>query len=126
MAYRILLVEDTGDIRALMKVVLESYGYAVIEAADGVEAVEKAGNERPDAIIIDMSLPLLDGSKATRLIRDDPALKHVPIIACTAYNRWEWRGKSLLAGCDAFITKPVDFDQLHATLTTLLARRKAS
>ncbi|MCA1635303.1 MAG: response regulator [Acidobacteria bacterium] len=126
MAYRILLVEDTGDIRTLMRVVLESYGYSVIEATDGVEAVEKAGSELPDAIIIDMSLPLLDGSKATRLIRENPALRHVPIIACTAYNRWEWRGKSLVAGCDAFITKPVDFDQLHATLSALLSRRKAS
>lgn len=126
MAYRILLVEDTGDIRAVMRVVLESYGYSVIEATDGVEAVEKAESERPDAIIIDMSLPLLDGSKATRLIRRNPALKHIPIIACTAYNRWEWRGKSLVAGCDAFITKPVDFDSLHATLSALLSSRKAS
>ena len=126
LAYRVLVVEDTEDIRAMLKLVLQTYGYEVIEATDGVEAVERAKSEHPDAIIIDMSLPRLDGYKTTKLIRQDPALKGIPVIACTAYNRWEWHSKSIAAGCDAFITKPIDFDRLHLVLSGLLARRKAS
>jgi CheY-like chemotaxis protein len=125
LTHRVLLVEDTADLRSLLRLVLEDEGYQVLEAADGVEAVEVALRERPDAIIMDMSLPLLDGHKATRLIRQEPSLAKVPVIACTALNRWEWRGKSIIAGCDAFITKPIDFDLLRRLLVDLLSRRPA-
>jgi CheY-like chemotaxis protein len=123
---RILVVEDTRDTRALLKAVFEAEGYEVLEAADGIEAVEIALAEFPDAIIMDMSLPRLDGHTAVKLIRREPALRSTPIIACTAHNQWEWRGKSIVAGCDAFVTKPIDFAQLRSVLAQLLARRRAS
>jgi CheY-like chemotaxis protein len=123
---RVLLVEDAPDVRSVLRLLLEGEGYEVLEASDGVEAVEAARRERPDAVIMDMSLPRLGGHEATRLIRREPALARVPVIACTAFNRWEWRGKAIVAGCDAFLTKPIDFDQLRALLARLLARRRAS
>lgn len=123
---RVLIVEDTADTRALLKVVFEAEGYEVLEAEDGIEAVEVALAELPDAIIMDMSLPRIDGNTAVKIIRREPALRETPVIACTAHNKWEWRGKSIVAGCDAFITKPIDFEQLRSVLAQLLARRHAS
>jgi CheY-like chemotaxis protein len=120
---RVLLVEDTSDLRSLLRLALEGEGYEVLEAEDGLAAVEVALRERPDAIIMDMSLPRLGGDQAAKLIRREPSLSRVPVIACTALNRWEWRGKSIVAGCDAFVTKPIDFDQLRQVLAQLLARR---
>ena len=122
---RVLIVEDAADIRTLLRAALEAEGYAVSSSVDGIEAVEAALRERPDAIIMDMSLPRLDGYGATRLIRQEPALAGVPVIACTALNRWEWRGKAIVAGCDAFVTKPIDFPQLLDVLARLLARDPA-
>lgn len=123
---RVLIVEDTADTRVLLKAVFEAEGYEVLEAADGIEAVEVALAELPDAIIMDMSLPGIDGNTAVKIIRREPALRATPVIACTAHNQWEWRGKSIVAGCDAFITKPIDFAQLRSVLAQLLARRRAS
>lgn len=123
---RILIVEDTPDTLALLKAVFESEGYEVLQAADGIEAVEVALAELPDAIIMDMSLPRIDGTTAVKIIRREPSLSATPIIACTAHNKWEWRGKSIVAGCDAFITKPIDFAQLRSVLAQLLARQRAS
>jgi two-component system cell cycle response regulator DivK len=120
--YRILVVEDTPDTRELLRVLFEAEGYEVLTAEDGLAAVEMAHREVPDAIVMDMSLPGLDGYKAARLIRREPALAGVPLIACTAFNRWEWRGKAIAAGFDAFLTKPIDVGLLAATLASLLAR----
>ena len=123
---RVLVVEDTADTRALLKAVFEAEGYEVLEAADGIEAVEVALAELPDAIIMDMSLPRIDGNTAVKIIRREPALRDTPVIACTAHNKWEWRGKAIVAGCDAFVTKPIDFAELRSVLAQLLARRRAS
>lgn len=123
---RLLVVEDTQDTRLLIKTLFEADGFEVLEAADGIEAVEVALGELPDAIIMDMSLPRIDGNTAVKIIRREPALRSIPIIACTAFNKWEWRGKSIVAGCDAFVTKPIDFEQLRAVLAQLLARRQDS
>src|ERR1044072_3079600 len=125
-AVRVLIGEDTPDTRALLKAVFEAEGYEVLEAADGIEAVEVALAELPDAIIMDMSLPGIDGNTAVKIIRREPALRSTPVIACTAYNKWEWRDKAIVAGCDAFVTKPIDFAQLRSVLAQLLARRRAS
>lgn len=119
----VLVVEDFEDTRTLLKFMLRMYGYNVMEAENGRDAVEIAQRELPDAILMDMSLPVMDGCQATRRIREQPALKDVPIIACTAHNQWEWRGKAILAGCDEFMAKPVDADKLNLMLSRLLARR---
>jgi len=123
MGYRILVVEDAPDVRELLRLTLEGEGYEVLTAGDGLSAVETALSELPDAVVMDMSLPGLDGYNAARLMRREPALAGVPLIACTAFNRWEWRGKAIAAGFDAFMTKPLDLRHLTATLATLLALR---
>ena len=120
---RILLVEDAQDLRELLRLTFEGEGYEVLTAGDGLSAVETALRELPDAVVMDMSLPALDGYNAARLMRREPALAGIPLIACTAYNRWEWRGKAIAAGFDAFMTKPLDLGRLTATLATLLTRR---
>ena len=122
--YRVLLVEDAPDTRELLRLLFEGEGYEVVVAADGLAAVEAALEERPDAIVMDMSLPRMDGYNATKLIRREPALRGIPVIACTALNRWEWRGKAIAAGCDAFMTKPIDFRLLTETLGGLIARSR--
>src|SRR4051812_37921974 len=118
----ILVVEDTADTRELVKYFLEFSGFRVLEAEDGLEAVDLAFREHPDLILMDMSLPVMDGCQATRLIRKRPELARVPIIACTAHNQWEWRGKAILAGCTDFMTKPLDTDCLADILSRHLQR----
>ncbi len=121
--FRILLVEDMPDTRKLLRLLFIAEGYEVLTASDGLSGVEIAIRELPDAIIMDMSLPNLDGYNAAKLIRREPALRDVPLIACTAFNRWEWRGKAIAAGFDAFMTKPIDLERLTTTVAALLARR---
>jgi len=118
MAPTILVVEDTADTRELVKYILEFSGFRVLEAEDGLEAVDVAFREHPDLILMDMSLPVMDGCQATRLIRKRSELAGVPIIACTAHNQWEWRSKAILAGCTDFMMKPIDRDNL----TNILSR----
>jgi len=108
----ILVVEDFDDIRDLISVWLRGQGFRVLEAADGEEAVESARRECPDLIIMDLSLPVLDGLTATQHILEIEELCHVPIIACSAHGAREWCDRALLAGCAEYVTKPVDFDAL--------------
>lgn len=116
----ILVVEDDRDIRELLRLTLEVAGYDVIEAENGVDGIAAARQYEPDAILMDMSMPFMDGCQSARRIRQNPRLAKIPIIACTAYNRWEWRGKALLAGCTDFLPKPVDSNKLLAMLSRYL------
>jgi CheY-like chemotaxis protein len=118
--FKILVVEDTADFREVIRLVLEAEGYRVLEAENGVVAVDTARREQPDAILMDMSLPLVDGCQATRLIRRLPRLGTIPIIAVTAYNQWDWRGRAILAGCTDFLTKPVRTRDLLVMLSRYL------
>ena len=120
MGYTVLVVEDTVDSRELMTLVLKAEGYQVLEAANGVVAVGMAQREQPDAILMDMSMPLMDGCQATRRIRQVPALRSTPIIAFTAYNQWDWRGKAIVAGCTDFLTKPIQPKLLFEMLSRYL------
>ena len=120
MAYTILVIEDFSDARGLMRLVLEAEGYRVVEASNGLDGIEMARRENPDAILMDMSLPLLDGCQATKSIRELPNLRNTPIIACTAYNQWSWRSKAILAGCTDFLTKPLELSVLLAMLSRYL------
>ena len=120
MSYTILVIEDTPDTRELIKVTLELEGYRVLEAENGLEALDRARKDRPDAILMDMSLPLMDGYVTTKQLRQESALSAVPIIACTAHNRWEWHGKAIAAGCTDFLMKPLEPKVLLATLARYL------
>ena len=116
----VLIVEDYADTRTLMKYLLEGYGYQVIEAADGQEAVEKVKQQHPDLILMDLSLPVMDGFTATQIIRKFDGGGKVPIIAVTAYGNSFYR-KAIEAGCDDLINKPLDFKKLEPILEQYLA-----
>ena len=111
-----LVVEDFEDSRFMMRRLLEMAGYNVLEASDGEQAVKMAVESRPVLILMDLSLPKLDGLAATRQIRQKKGLKRVPILAVSAHDSPESRTEALEAGCNEYVTKPIDFDQLHALL----------
>ncbi len=96
----------------MMRRLLELAGYTVVEASDGERAVELAVQERPALILMDLSLPKLDGLAATRQIRQHRELGRTPIVAISAHDSPETRTEALDAGCDEYVTKPIDFDQL--------------
>lgn len=120
MSKRILIVEDNPDNRTLIMDILDSLNYQVIEAIDGEQGVSKAQLERPDLILMDLSLPQMDGWSATRAIKADPDLQNIPVIALTAHAMVGDREKALDAGCDDYITKPIDLRELQAKLTKYL------
>jgi CheY-like chemotaxis protein len=117
---RILLVEDNELNRDMLAERLELRGYQILTAADGVQAVTMAHSEKPDAILMDMSLPVLDGWEATRQLKAAPDTCAIPIIALTAHVMAGDRDRCLEAGCDAYEGKPIDFPQLLAKLQSLL------
>jgi CheY-like chemotaxis protein len=117
----ILVVEDYDDMSLAMRLALERQGYHILEASDGAQAVEVAARERPEVILMDLSLPVLDGLKATERIRADPASRDTVIVAVTAHQEQDYRARALAAGCNAFVTKPIDFDWLKDLLDELLA-----
>jgi CheY-like chemotaxis protein len=120
----VLLVEDTEDNRQMMRRLLEMTGYRVVEAINGKEAVEVASQERPEVILMDLSLPLIDGLAATRRIRRLPELSKVPIVAVSAHDTADFHSEALAAGCDAYITKPIDFPQLEEIIQRLLLEER--
>jgi two-component system cell cycle response regulator DivK len=106
MSKRILVVEDQEDNRRILHDLLTSAGYEIIQAENGKEAMAAAARERPDLILMDIQLPLLDGYEATRRIKADPALRAIPIIVVTSYALSGDETKARAAGCDAYVTKP--------------------
>ena len=118
----VLVVEDFEDNRFMMRRLLEMSGYHVVEAVNGQQAVELAGAEKPDVILMDLSLPMLDGLAATRKIRERDGQSRVPIIAVSAHDSADFHAEALAAGCNEYVTKPIDFDQLIQLLDRLLRR----
>ena len=116
----VLVVEDFDETRFVLKLSLELRGYRVLEALNGQEAVEIARREPLDLILMDLSLPVLDGFAATRRIREEARSRDVPIVAVTAHATAEYRVKALAAGCNEYVTKPIDFDKLGHLLNRLL------
>ena len=119
----IMVVEDFEDNRFMMRRLLEMSGYHVLEAVNGEEAVEIAKRECPSLILMDLSLPLLDGLAATRRIRQEASLREVPIVAVSAHDTADFHADALAAGCNDYVTKPIDFDQLEALLGKLLPKK---
>ena len=110
---KILYVEDNDDNLYMLTLRFEMLdGYEIISAGDGAEGVAKAAAEKPDLILMDLNLPVMDGWEATRRLKDDPATRHIPIIALTAHAMAGDRERALAAGTNDFDTKPVDFDRL--------------
>jgi CheY-like chemotaxis protein len=116
----ILVVEDDEDVCELVSYWLQKEGCRVIVANDGAEAVEVARRECPDLVLMDMSLPKLDGISATERILEIEELCDVPILACSAHSVADWKNKALAAGCRDYVTKPVDFEALSRLLKQYL------
>jgi two-component system cell cycle response regulator DivK len=117
---RILLVEDNEMNRDMLSRRLERRDFEVLIAVDGREGVEKADNELPDLILMDMSLPEIDGWEATRQLKADEKTSSIPVIALTAHAMAGDREKALEAGCDDYDSKPVDFKRLLSKIEALL------
>lgn len=117
---KLLLVEDFEDTRLFMRLELEEQGFIVFEAENGQVAVETATREQPDVILMDLTLPLMDGFEATKLIRRNEALKDVPIIAVTAHQEDDFRSDAKASGFDAYVTKPIDVNWLKELIAGLL------
>ncbi len=117
----VLLVEDTEDNRQMMRKLLEMSGFQVIEAVNGKEAVEVASRVKPQVILMDLSLPFIDGLAATRQIRSLPGMSEVPIIAVSAHDTADFHSDALDAGCNAYITKPIDYPELEDIVNGLLS-----
>jgi CheY-like chemotaxis protein len=123
---RILLVEDNEMNRDMLSRRLQRRGYEVIVAADGAEGFAKAQADAPDLILMDMSLPVLDGWEATRRLKAAPETRVIPVIALTAHAMSGDRDKAIEAGCDDFDTKPVEFNRLLTKIEALLNMAAAS
>ena len=117
---RVLLVEDNPMNRRVAEFLLKAQGYIVDEARDGQEALEKLKTQLPDLILMDLQLPGLDGFAATRIIKQDNATKNIPVVALTAYAMSGDAERALAAGCDGYITKPIDPDEFHNTVASYL------
>jgi CheY-like chemotaxis protein len=116
----VLLVEDTEDNRQMMRRLLELSGYKVVEATNGREAVETASRLQPHIILMDLSLPYLDGLAATRRIRVLPGFEKIPIVAVSAHDTADFHNEALAAGCNAYLTKPIDYSELEEVVNRLL------
>jgi len=116
---KLLLVEDNELNRDMLSRRLLRRGHVLVYAADGAEAVAMARAERPDLVLMDMGLPVMDGWEATRRLKADPATRAIPVIALTAHAMAEDRDRALAAGCDDFDTKPVDIARLLAKIEAL-------
>jgi two-component system cell cycle response regulator DivK len=120
MSKKILVVEDTEDNRQILRDLLSAAGYDMIEAHDGAEGVARASEHRPDLILMDIQMPVMDGYEATRRIKANPELKSIPIVAVTSYALSGDEEKARAAGCDAYIAKPYSPRQMLAKVRQIL------
>jgi len=123
MSKRILVVEDQEDLRGVLRDLLSGSGYAVVEAADGQDALTKAKSERPDLILMDIQMPVLDGYEATRQIKADPSLAKTPIIAVSSFAMKGDEEKARAAGYIHYVTKPYSPLQLLRTIRDVLGEQ---
>jgi len=123
---KILIVEDNEMNRDMLSRRLERKGYSITMAVDGGAGVEKAIEEVPNLILMDMSLPVLDGWEATRRVKANPQTRHIPVIALTAHAMTGDRDKAMEAGCDDYDTKPIDLPRLLSKISTQLEKAKTA
>ena len=121
---KILIVEDNPQNMRLIEMTLRGKGYNLFKAIDGEQALDMAFRERPDLIIMDIQLPKLDGLEVTRKLRQSPEFSHIPIIAITAYAMKGDEQKAIEAGCDAYLSKPINTRQLPGMIAQMLTQDK--
>jgi CheY-like chemotaxis protein len=122
MPKRILMVEDEPKNMKLLRDLLQKFGYETIEATDGEEGVELTRKMKPDLVLMDIMMPRLDGLEATRILKADISTKNIPVVALTAFAMSGDKERALEAGCDGYITKPVDVHGLLKTVEQFLAQ----
>jgi two-component system, cell cycle response regulator DivK len=122
---RVLLVEDNEMNRDMLSRRLQRKGYTVLIAVDGEQGLATAYSEMPDLILMDISLPFIDGYEVTRRLKANPRTKHIPVIALTAHALLTDRDKAMKAGCNDYDTKPVDFSRLTEKIEALLVKEKS-
>ncbi|MEE9185482.1 MAG: response regulator [Candidatus Binatia bacterium] len=120
---RILLVEDNPMNRRVVQFILKSQGYIVLEAKNGLEALELVKVHLPDLILMDLQLPGMDGFTTTRIIKEDATTKDIPVVALTAYAMRGDAERAVEAGCDGYITKPIDADEFPKLVASYLKRK---
>jgi CheY-like chemotaxis protein len=118
--HTILVVDDFDDTRLMMRLWLQKRGYRVVEASDGLEALEVARRESPHLVIMDIEMPEMDGLAATRQIRSDENLRDVPVVAVSAYGAEHWRDRALEAGCNEYVSTPFEPRELDSLIKSLL------
>ncbi len=118
--HTIIIADDCEDIRLMMRLMLEVRGYLVLEAENGAAAIELALRNRPDLILMDIDMPVLDGLSATKRLRDTEELRHIPVIVVTANAPEKCRTEVFAAGCNEFLSKPINFGVLDRLMQNLL------
>jgi two-component system cell cycle response regulator DivK len=126
MGKTILIVEDEPRNLKLLRDLLQRFGYEILEATDGEQGVKSAGEKMPDLILMDIMMPKMDGLEATRIIKADIKTKHIPVIALTSYAMKGDREKTIEAGCDGYIAKPIDIKEVLKTIETYLTVKQVS
>jgi len=121
---RILIVEDNSQNMRLIEMTLRAKGYALLKASDGEEALDVAVRERPDLIIMDIELPKMSGLEVTTKLRSTAVFSHVPIVAITAYAMKGDKEKAIEAGCDAYLSKPINTRELPEVIAQMLLQRQ--
>jgi two-component system cell cycle response regulator DivK len=124
MSRKILIVEDDPRSLKMIRMTLRPYGYSLLEATDGEEALKVARSDKPDLIIMDLRLPKVSGLEVTRQLRQMSDLNHISIIAITAYAMKGDKEKAISAGCDAYVAKPINTRELPRLITEMLLQRK--
>jgi two-component system cell cycle response regulator DivK len=126
MGKRILVIEDTDDNRRILRDLLSNAGFELIEATDGEQGVAAAAAQRPDLILMDIQLPVIDGYEASRRIKANPELRHIPIIAITSYALAGDEQKTAAAGCEGYVAKPFSPRQVLALVRQFLAEKRGA
>ncbi len=120
----VLLVEDNEDNRNIYSTIPEHFGYEVVEAVDGEEGIRIAREQHPDLILMDISIPIIDGWEATMILKADETTRHIPIIALTAHALAADREKALAVGCDEYLAKPVEPRLVVKMIERFMAERQ--
>jgi len=123
---RILIAEDFEEVRAPLKLMLKLAGFDPLEAEDGQQAIEIVQREKPDLVLIDITLPIVDGLQATRQIRSDPQFERLPIIIVSAHDNEDIRQQARAAGGTAYLSKPIEFDELKKMIRDCLSAGQSS
>jgi CheY-like chemotaxis protein len=121
----VLLVEDNEDNRIVYSTILQHFGYAVMEALNGEEGIAKARLEHPDLILMDISIPVIDGWEATQVLKRDPETRRIPIIALTAHALASDREKAMEVGCDSYLAKPCEPKAVVSEVEKFIGRGNA-